>query len=169
VIAIVREPEPEILRQKSVASGRRLCERLKKYHAGKIKNKPEADAALYRHPEVLAALRRMFKGRCVYCESVLPGRLDVEHFRPESLYPGIAYQWTNLLFACAFCNQDGKGALFPLLPEGRQPVYDPSDPGKLDDTDSAMLINPCNEDPADFFEFTNEVLGCKNARAVKMR
>ena len=169
MIAIVREPEPEILKQKSVVSGQRLCERLKKYHAGQIRNKPEADAAIYRHPEVLAALHRMFKGRCVYCESVLPGRLDVEHFRPESLYPAIAYKWTNLLFACAFCNQDGKGAIFPLLPDGRQPVYDRSNPGMLDDTDSAMLINPCVEDPTEFFEFTNEMLGCKNERAEKTR
>lgn len=169
MIAIVREPEPEILKQKSVESGQRLCERLKKYHAGQTKNKPEADAATYRHPEVLAALHRMFKGRCVYCESVLPGRLDVEHFRPESLYPMLAYKWTNLLFACAFCNQDGKGAQFPLLSTGQQPVYDASDPGKLDDTDGAMLINPCDEDPALFFEFTDAVLICKNARAVKMR
>lgn len=167
--AVIREPEPDALKDWEIY-GQRLCEALKRYHRKERATKPEADAKIYRHEEVLKALWRMFQGRCAYCESVLPGKLDVEHFRPESLYPAIAYKWTNLLFACAFCNQgDAKGAKFPLMTDGRQPLYDPADPGKWNDTDTGMLINPCEEDPAEFFEFTNEVLGCKNERAVKMR
>lgn len=167
--AVVREPEPETLKNWE-RDGQRLCEALNRYHKKERKTRPEADATIYRAPDVLAALQKMFQGRCAYCESVIPGKLDVEHFRPESLYPAIAYKWTNLLFACAFCNQgDAKGAKFPLQSDGRQPVYDAGKSAMLDDTDLAMLINPCEENPEDFFEFVGATLGCKNERAKKMR
>ncbi|MBM4342134.1 MAG: HNH endonuclease [Deltaproteobacteria bacterium] len=46
------------------------------------------------------------KGKCVYCES--PAFADqfwqVEHFRPKSLFPTLAYAWGNYLPSCSLCN-----------------------------------------------------------------
>jgi hypothetical protein len=73
--------------------------------------------------------------KCAFCEAKIrhtqPG--DVEHFRPQAAtrqskdaplrkpgYYWLAYEWTNLLLACAECNRRGKGNLFPLRDDARR-------------------------------------------------
>jgi 5-methylcytosine-specific restriction endonuclease McrA len=41
---------------------------------------------------------------CSYCETRIPGTLDVEHAVPKALYPSFAVAWENLLLACGPCN-----------------------------------------------------------------
>ena len=88
---------------------------------------PEIDADLYKRMKKV--IFDAFSGKCAYCESQIsadqPG--DVEHFRPkgrvmgedgkpvliklgnkEVPHPGyywLAYDWRNLLPACARCNR----------------------------------------------------------------
>jgi uncharacterized protein (TIGR02646 family) len=169
VIAVTRESEPGFLQEKSAESGRRLCEAHKRHHAGSRKTRPEADSSVYRHTDVFTALERSFQKRCAYCESTLPGKLDVEHFRPESIYPLLAYRWNNLLLSCNFCNSHYKGAQFPLLPGGTEPDPDPANPEVLDGSDSPMLIDPCSDDPSVHFDWLGEALLCKTERAEKTR
>lgn len=68
----------------------------------------------YKGYDVVSRLRRLFHGKCAYCESELGDNLDVEHFRPkggvtgELAHPGywwLAHDWTNLLPSCTPCNQ----------------------------------------------------------------
>ena len=116
-----------------------------------------------------------FYGKCVYCESLIssnqPG--DIEHFRPkgkvtdldnkevmiivdgeEISHPGyywLAYEWTNLMPACADCNRPssgnsegkkiGKWMKFPV--EG-QYAHQPGD----EVNETPLLINPLVEDPS---------------------
>jgi hypothetical protein len=41
---------------------------------------------------------------CSFCETSLPGLLEVEHCVPKSQYPTFALSWNNFLLACSPCN-----------------------------------------------------------------
>ena len=41
---------------------------------------------------------------CSYCESGLPGQLDVEHTMPKDPYPLLCLSWDNFLVGCTACN-----------------------------------------------------------------
>ncbi len=92
----------------------------------------------YNQKEVKTALKKMFYNKCAFCESnitqVYAG--DIEHFRPKSKFPDLCFEWENLLLACSICNgKSNKGDKFPSENEG------------------GLLINPLEENPADFFKF----------------
>lgn len=78
------------------------------------------------------ALRSMCSGieRCMYCED--SKGTDIEHFRPKSDYPHLAFTWSNYLLACSHCNSNEKRDEFPL-----------------DADQQAMIIDPCTDNPND--------------------
>lgn len=110
----------------------------------KIKNASSADErhkaiSKYRHPEIKAFLSEMFNGKCAFCESYIENvdYGDIEHFKPKAKFPYEAVIWENLLLSCKKCNGAGqKGDEWPLESEG------------------GLLINPCEEDPNDFFRLS---------------
>jgi len=53
--------------------------------------------------EIIAA---MSYRKCVYCEGAInaPRAAHVEHFKPKSLFPALAYEWTNYFLGCPGCN-----------------------------------------------------------------
>lgn len=136
----------------------------------------------YRESSVRAALRQVFGPKCCYCESLLLGTQagDIEHYRPKarvavhnaarttvSYKPGyywLASRWTNLLLACADCNRPrtqldegdeervfGKANYFPIADEGlRASTQD------VLAAESALLLDPCVDEPADHLAFTVE-------------
>jgi len=68
----------------------------------------------YREYDVQQALRRLFHGKCAYCEKLIEkGIAEVEHYRPKGAvegcdHPGywwLALKWTNLLPTCPGCNK----------------------------------------------------------------
>ncbi len=92
----------------------------------------------YHHDEIKKSLELMFYGKCAFCESYIQNVDfgDIEHFKPKSKFPELAVEWNNLLLACKKCNgADQKGDKWPTVEEG------------------GPLINPCDENPEDFFEF----------------
>jgi uncharacterized protein (TIGR02646 family) len=56
-----------------------------------------------RQKEIIAAMSRR---KCVYCEGSInaPRAAHVEHFKPKSLFPTLAYEWTNYFLGCPGCN-----------------------------------------------------------------
>jgi len=114
--------------------------------------------------QVKPELMKMCDNKCAYCESevgVATGG-DVDNFRPKSGAKGMSgefvknhywwltYEWENLLLSCPVCNRR-KSNFFPLKnEESRAKVYDVGD--KLQ-KESAFLIDPCQDDPADHFIF----------------
>lgn len=81
------------------------------------------------------ALFRAQHGKCAWCERTADFKsANVEHYRPKggslrhlrggtqempdpAHYWWLAWEWTNLLFACGKCNGQGnKGNYFPLMP-----------------------------------------------------
>lgn len=76
----------------------------------------------YKHPENKRALELASHGKCMYCESQVSNVYfgDVEHFRPKAAgkYPHLEFEWSNLGYCCARCNnakQDKFDELFPLI------------------------------------------------------
>lgn len=125
----VRKPDapPAVLRDRGPAA----TEKLKAAYDADPASYRGGDKALsisgdlYGHEDVVAALTVAQHGKCCFCERRTLG--DVEHFRPKGGYkqatgdplrrPGyywLAYEWTNLYFACGPCNQRFKGNVFPL-------------------------------------------------------
>ncbi len=70
---------------------------------------------------------KLYDPKCAYCESTsaVVASLEVEHYRPKKAvteevshkgYYWLAYEWTNLIYACSKCNEQGaKGNQFPIL------------------------------------------------------
>lgn len=81
--------------------------------------------------KIANALDAYTYAKCAYCEQI--AAKDIEHFYPKSDYPTRMFQWTNFLRSCKNCNNI-KGSQFPL-----------------NDTGAAVLINPCEEEPLEFF------------------
>lgn len=125
------------------------------------------DRDVYGHVEVKAALRGAQHDKCGFCESKVSHVAfgDVEHFRPKAAYrrtrgealisPGyfwLAYEWTNLLFACEPCNRRYKGSLFPLVDEATRVRTPTDDLGQ----ETPMFIDPTAEDPTTHIGFREE-------------
>jgi uncharacterized protein (TIGR02646 family) len=57
---------------------------------------------------LMGPLRRMTAGHCAYCDHFELGegsRETIDHFRPKSAFPELAYAWDNLFPACDQCQQ----------------------------------------------------------------
>ncbi len=135
-----------------------------------------------------------FHGKCAYCESKVkenqPG--DIEHFRPKGRiqdgdrkpvmiqrddgsmvqhlgYYWLAYNWKNLLLACADCNRPrtneesgqsyGKWDQFPV--KGNHATS----PGE-EENESPLLVNPVHEDPSKHLtvDSTGTIFSCDSPR-----
>jgi len=110
---------------------------------------------IYGPDEVKDALWRMQYKKCCYCEHKSEKKWStVEHFRPKTTadrdngtvdagYWWLAYDFSNLYFACQNCNNP-KSDLFPLVPGtiGLQPEKHPST-----HPESPLIVDPGAEQP----------------------
>lgn len=62
---------------------------------------------------------------CMYCSSNEPSQ--IEHFRPISLAPESALDFTNYLWVCDICNRKCKGERFPPHTEPGEQILNPID------------------------------------------
>ena len=74
----------------------------------------ETDAG-YNVPEVNAALKEIFYGKCYICENKEVTSYQIEHLIPHRGNPGLKYAWDNLFLACAHCNNTKLGRFDPIL------------------------------------------------------
>lgn len=157
---------PGVLRKRGLLATRRLIEAYDKnpadYQSGDRTFTFSRD--IYGHRSVVEALRRAQHNKCCYCERKAEG--DIEHFRPKSGYqqsigspfqrPGyywLAYQWSNLLFACGPCNQRHKKSIFPLLRAGRRAKSHHNELAR----EEPLLLDPSTDDPMEHIDFRDEV------------
>lgn len=172
MIEVRRLSKPAILVRQAAEWTRELCaERAEYYQA--VRDHPvypPARKSRYAHQEVRDRLKEMFGNKCAYCESRVTAvsYQHVEHFRPQSIYPRLVYEWSNLLLACERCNSGHKRQQFPLM-DGIQPEEDRDDPCSRSDHDEPVLIDPCREDPSSFFSFRDSTLVCRSERAERTR
>jgi len=134
----------------------------KDYDQGKKTFDKFFKSGIYGHPTVKEALIEAQHGKCCYCEwNVTPGAYgDVEHFRPkgkvaeDDAHPGyywLAYEWSNLLFACQKCNQRFKRTFFPLRDPSKR-ARSHHDHDELSQ-EEPLLIHPVEEDPQQYVGF----------------
>ncbi len=172
-----RVPRPEVLAPGGAAEAElKACRAFYRPRAGEPDDAAEGERKrsfkfkVYKHQTIKDALMRLFRGKCAYCESCFSATqpMDVEHWRPKSLYWWLAASWENLLPSCIDCNRArnqevlgkktdekdrgkskvGKSDLFPLEPGTPR--------AKIEGTESEehpLLLNPCTEDPAEHLEF----------------
>lgn len=127
--------------------------------AGNDSEKINDRSAIWR--ELKNLLADLSHDKCWYCE-VKQERSDnaVDHFRPKSLYPWLAFEKNNLRYSCTYCNSrrknpetgeaEGKGDSFPLFDETQRATA----PGQ-ENYESPVLLDPCKTmDPGllDFYE-----------------
>ena len=70
--------------------------------------------------EFRSTLGERSDGNCWYCErrcdpaAQVGGRAaTLDHFRPLSRFPNLAYDWSNWVFSCRRCNEDYKNSNWP--------------------------------------------------------
>jgi uncharacterized protein (TIGR02646 family) len=127
-----------------------------------------ADSRIYGSAAVKKKLQADQHGKCCYCESTLleTGFGDVEHFRPKAgvrqtvkgrlEQPGyywLAYDWRNLYFSCARCNQAHKRNYFPLIDPARRARSHHEATGH----EQPQLLDLATEDPQPHLTFVEEV------------
>lgn len=126
----------------------------------------------YKEQDVKNALDKIFNGKCAYCESsythIMP--VDIEHFRPKSIYPWLQFDWNNLLPSCIDCNRKryqqlqtghrelaGKKDDFPLfnatapLNNATETTFDLAKEEKV-----RQLLQPCIDNPENHLEYDNQ-------------
>lgn len=69
----------------------------------------------YNTPEVNAALREMFHGKCYLCENKEITSYQIEHLHPHRGDLNLKYDWNNLFLACAHCNNTKLDKYEPIL------------------------------------------------------
>ncbi|MBK4725338.1 hypothetical protein [Pantoea agglomerans] len=154
-------------------------------YAGNRKlTKSEFPFKVYKDKLLTAQLSTIFRKKCAYCESAFAhvSPSDIEHFRPKNeiqtqdgqyFKPGyywLAGEWSNLLISCIDCNRArehrvpgqpdhvlrGKNSQFPLTNEVNRVR---SHLGNIFVEESyRLLINPCIEDPEQYFTYDTEGL-----------
>ena len=102
------------------------------------------DSGNYSHQTNKAALRDASHGKCMYCESAIDHTdfAHIEHIKPKApdKYPELTYEWSNLGYSCAKCNNS------------KSDSFDPATP----------YINPYAEEPAEHLLFAGVVMFPRN-------
>jgi uncharacterized protein (TIGR02646 family) len=138
------------------------------------------DFWVYKSKAIRNELKRIFRGKCAYCEYEIAIRadFDIEHFRPKKAvghsttgdlrepgYYWLAADWHNLMPSCPYCNQErtheiaGKSGTFTLGKKNQFPLSDESKrlshPNqKIEEEEKyRLLINPCVDTPEDHLYF----------------
>ncbi|TAE31633.1 MAG: hypothetical protein EAZ91_07290 [Cytophagales bacterium] len=139
----------------------------------------EFQDSIYGHKSVKEALIGLQKDKCCFCQGFVTDTSygDVEHFRPKGGYqqseqqslqkPGyywLAYDFSNLFFACQKCNEVYKRNYFPLADESKRALSHTND-CLLEDS---LILHPELDNPEDHITFVDEVVKSRN-QSVKGR
>ncbi|QYJ99440.1 hypothetical protein K0J45_09700 [Shewanella alkalitolerans] len=135
MIKLNREPEPQYMVDNKATWLKNLKDAIASY--GSYKTIPEKEKqkliSHYRNEHVRCALIKSSYGKCAFCECIPSegGNVEVEHFKPKSIYPELTFEWNNFLPSCRKCN------------------------GSKDSHDTGIepIINPYDIDPKDVFYF----------------
>lgn len=135
MIKLSRGVSPEILKNESTNWLKALQDAIRSYGSYKKIPEKEKDKLIshYRHATIQKELASSTYGKCAFCEChpAEGGFIQVEHFRPKSIYPDLTFDWENFLPICGQCNTS-----------------------KSDhDTGIDPILNPYDINPMGYFEF----------------
>ena len=137
MIKLVRESKPGVLVRNEDSWTQSLMHAVSMYGSYSEIPKKEKDKLIEpcRHEEVKDALIKSSFEKCAFCEGkpAENGNIEVEHYKPKSLYPDSTFEWSNYLPACRKCNGT-----------------------KLDhDTISEPIVNPYDINPDEVFYYSD--------------
>ena len=69
----------------------------------------------YNTPEVNAALKELFHGKCYICENKQITSYQIEHLVSHRGNVDLKYDWNNLFLACAHCNNTKLDKFEPII------------------------------------------------------
>lgn len=135
MIKLTRKEEPDILKNNKATWHQSLMAAIKQYGSYKQipKDEKEKLTVHYREEDIKEALIKSSNGKCAFCECIPTegGNIEVEHFKPKSIYPEYTFSWENLLPSCRLCN-------------GMKLNHD---------TVKEPIVNPYTDNPEDFFYY----------------
>lgn len=135
MIKLHREPEPQFMIDNKATWLGDLKAAIAQY--GSYEKVPEKEKqkliSHYRNDFVRNALIKSSFGKCAFCECIPSegGNVEIEHFKPKSIYPDLTFEWINFLPSCRKCNSSKDSH----------------------DTGVEPIINPYDTDPKDIFYF----------------
>lgn len=116
--------------------------------------------------ELKDPLANVSHDKCWYCE-IKQERSDnaVDHFRPKSIYPWLAFEKGNFRYSCTYCNSgrknpetgetEGKDDSFPLFDEARRATAVGQEGGE-----SPILLDPAKTQDPGFLDFYEDGRPC---------
>lgn len=120
----------------------------------------------YRHQDIKEKLFASSHQKCAFCEAkpAESGNIEVEHFKPKSLYPELAFEWDNFLPVCRKCNDSKSNH-----DTGKEPIVDPSS----DDPETIFTYNFINivskNDKNEIADRTIEICDLNSERLYEAR
>jgi uncharacterized protein (TIGR02646 family) len=123
---IVRPPAPGWLREKYKEWGRNWEKRYHDPDPKKSKKFHWCQHDKHGYDDLVTILSGMTKNHCSFCDAYPMRsrmRCTVEHFRPKTKSPKLAYAWANLFLCCDLCQEKGDDFDKKLL-KPDQPNYD---------------------------------------------
>jgi len=122
----------------------------------------------YRHDEIQRALFQCSYNKCAFCECIPSegGNIEVEHFAPKSIYPGLAFEWDNFLPVCRKCNESKSN--FDTV---KEPIINPSkeEAEKYFDFNLINIIPSCDTPKLKIAQRTIEVCNLNSTRLFRVR
>lgn len=137
MIKLARNIKPEVLEINEAIWSSNLHTAIQKY--GCYSNIPNQEkmqlTQYYRHEKIKEALFSSSYEKCAFCECKPSegGNIEVEHFKPKSIYPDSTFEWDNFLPSCRKCNG---------LKSDHDTVKEP-------------IINPYDVDPSTVFKYND--------------
>lgn len=115
------------------------------------KSKPGAPFSWYvidaksAREHLLPHLHAQSEGHCCFCDAFPVGGVSnetIEHFRPKSKFPELAYTWTNLYYCCDACQNAKREQWDELLLHADAAEYSFSRYFEFDFTTGGVKPNP---------------------------
>lgn len=164
----IDENPPQILLDNAKIWTEELQNSIKQYggYAKVPKEIKESMWVHYRHTSIKEKLFASSYNKCAFCEAKPgeSGNIEVEHFKPKSLYPDFAFEWKNLLPVCRKCN-DSKSNHDTV----KEPIINPS----IEDPENLFTYNYLNIEAMDesdiIAERTIEVCNLNSERLYEVR
>lgn len=150
MIKLTRSEKPIILKSNEHRWTQDLMSAVAKY--GSYKQIPEKEkkglVSYYRHDDIKEALIISSFEKCSFCEGKPSesGNVEVEHFKPKSIYPEYTFKWSNLLPSCTKCNGSKRNH----------------------DTGSEPIVNPYEINPETIFYYQDIKLKVRNSQNFEM-
>jgi uncharacterized protein (TIGR02646 family) len=159
------EPAPHVLEGKDADAAQASAAKYFEADVAATRQQLFKFVPLYRDEEAKSALRRLFSGKCAFCESLVDTSASpiAHHFRPKQEavdadggvsrphYWWLAYDWENLYLSCQRC-ATAAGAQFPV--EGKRASVGSRGSKLCDET--ALLLDPCRDNPDEHLAFQDD-------------